>query len=210
MARTVGPLMSLDASGSVANTITFSRWKGRSYVRQLVTPSNPKAPLQLSTRAMMRFLAQSWTPDLTPTQKATWDALAAGDAISPFNAFTRHNLQRWTQFQTPTQSYPATDLGTQSTFTTALDAVGGVRQATITWTTNVLNDGWGILIFRSLTGGFTPARDNLIGIAEQGATGAHTFVDTPLAPDTYFWNFRAFTIFGLLGAAIGEQTAVVL
>jgi len=209
MARTVGPLMSLDASGSIANTIVFSRWKGRSYVRQLVTPANPKSPLQVSTRAVMKFLSQRWTPDLTSAEKATWDALAAADAISPFNAYTRANLQRWTQFTAPSQAYPATGAGTDPTFTALPSSVGGVRQATISWNNNVVNDGWGMLIFRSLTTGFTTARDNLIGAAWLGAAGVVTFVDTPLVPATYFWNYRWFTLQGELSAQLGQTTAVV-
>lgn len=209
MARTVGPLMSLDASGSVAGTLTYSRWKGRSYVRQLVTPSNPRSVLQVSTRAVMKFLSQAWTPDLTSVEKATWDALAAADAISPFNAYTRENLRKWTQFASPGQNYPVPGTGTIPTFTSLPAATGGVRQATIDWTVNVLNAGWGLLIFRSLTTGFTTARDNLIGIARLGTGGAGTYVDTPLEPDTYFWNFRSCTIDGAMSAELGEVTDVV-
>ena len=41
MAKVSGPLFSVDASGSYAGSLVFSKWKGRNYVRQLVTPSNP-------------------------------------------------------------------------------------------------------------------------------------------------------------------------
>lgn len=210
MARTVGPLMSLGASGSVANTITFSTWKGRPYVRQLVTPSNPKSPLQLSTRAIMKFLSQQWTPNIDAAEQATWEALGAADAISPFNAYTRENLRRWTQFTAPGQASPVTLTGTLPTWTTLPDATGGVRQATITWDLNTLNQAWGLLIFRSTTGGFTPSRDNLVGVAYLATLTADSFIDTPLVPDTYFWNFIAFTSDGLKSAALGQQTAVVL
>jgi hypothetical protein len=208
MARTTGPLMSLDASGSVANTIVFSRWKGRSYVRQLVTPSNPRSDLQVSTRAMMRFLSQAWGLDVDPAEQATWAALATSDAISNFNAYTRENLRRWTQFTAPGQANPVGATGTVPTFTTAPDATGGVRQATITWDVNALNDGWGLLIFRSLTNAFTPARDNLIGVGTFG-TDPGTFIDTPLEPDTYYYNFRSFTDDGKMSTAIGQKTATV-
>lgn len=51
--------MSLDASGSVAETITFAKWKGRNYVRQLVTPSNPRTAGQLATRSILGTLAKA-------------------------------------------------------------------------------------------------------------------------------------------------------
>ncbi len=48
--------MSLDASGTVAGTITFSKWKGRNYVRQRVTPANPQSEMQRTYRASMAGL----------------------------------------------------------------------------------------------------------------------------------------------------------
>lgn len=40
MAKVTGPLMSLDASGTVGKTAVFSKWKGQNYVRLRVTPMN--------------------------------------------------------------------------------------------------------------------------------------------------------------------------
>jgi len=209
MARTVGPLMSLDASGSLAKTITFSRWKGRSYVRQLVTPANPRSELQLSTRAMMKFLSQNWTPELTAGNKATWEDIAASLAVSPFNAFIKTNLARWTQFTGPTKQTPVGAAGTAPTFTTLPLAGNGVRQATITWDLNALNNAWGLLIFRDPVTGFTTGRDNLIGIGLLKTLTADQFIDTPVEPGTWFYNFRTFTDTGTISAALGEDSAVV-
>lgn len=209
MARTVGPLMSLDASGSIAGTIVYSKWKGRNYVRQLVTPSNPRSPLQVSTRAMMRFLSQQWTPELTAPQKATWEDDAAALAASPFNAYIQTNLQRWTQFTSPSKETPVAATGVVPTFTTLPDVTGGVRQATVAWDINALQDAWGLLIFRAGTTLFVPARDNLVGVALLKILTADTFIDTPLEPGAYFWNFQSFTDDGVKSASLGEQTAVV-
>lgn len=208
-AITLGPLMSLDASGSVAGTITFSKWKGRNYVRQLVTPANPRSALQVSTRAIMRFLSQEWTPNLSTAEKATWDALASSDAVSPFNAYTRENLRRWTQFTAPGKSSPVGETGTQPTFTSPPASTGGVRQVTIAWTPDVLNDAWGLLIFRDPVTAFATARDNLVGAAFTDSAGAKTFIDTPVEPGTYFYNYRTFTDDGALSSEIGETTATV-
>jgi len=59
MAKVKGPLMSLEASGSIANTIVFSIWKGRPYVRQLVTPSNPSSAGQIAVRKILGSLAKA-------------------------------------------------------------------------------------------------------------------------------------------------------
>lgn len=57
MAKVGGPLMSLEASGSVAGALTFAKWKGRQYVRQLVQPSNPQSAAQETARNAMRVAA---------------------------------------------------------------------------------------------------------------------------------------------------------
>ena len=208
MARTVGPLMSLEASGSVAKTLTYSRWKGRPYVRQLVTPANPRSPLQVSTRAIMRFLSQQWTPGVTALKQATWDALAKMDSISPFNAFVRENLRQWTQFLPPSEATPITRAATLQTFTSLPAATGGVRQVTIDWTTLLINAGWGLLIFGPGVGAVTPARDNLAYCALSGA-GAQSAVLTPVAAGTWHYNFMSFTNDGKLSTALGDVTATV-
>jgi len=201
--------MSLDASGSVAGTIVYSKWKGRNYVRQLVTPSNPQSPLQVSTRALMKFLSQMWTPELDTTNKASWEDDAAALAVSPFNAFIKTNLQRWTQFTSPTKETPVAATGTPPTFTTLPNTTGGVGQVTIGWDLNALNDGWGLLIFKSATPAFTPARDNLVGVALLKILTADTFIDTPVEAGTWYYNFRSFTDDGVLDVALTERTVVV-
>jgi len=53
MAKVTGPLMSLDASGTVGNTITFSKWNGKNYVRHRVIPQNRKTDAQASSRTFV-------------------------------------------------------------------------------------------------------------------------------------------------------------
>lgn len=59
MAKVTGPLLSLDASGSVAGTMTFSKWKGINYLRQRVIPSNPRTAGQLAVRSILGTLAKA-------------------------------------------------------------------------------------------------------------------------------------------------------
>ena len=65
MAKVNGPLLSMDASGSVAGAMTFSKWKGRNYVRQLVIPSNPDTAGQQAVRSILGTLAKACTSVLT-------------------------------------------------------------------------------------------------------------------------------------------------
>jgi len=65
MAKLTGPFMSIDASGTFADTLTASRWKGRSYMRQRVIPSNPNTAGQQAVRSILGTLAKACTAVLT-------------------------------------------------------------------------------------------------------------------------------------------------
>jgi hypothetical protein len=84
------PLIS-QASGS-AGPVTASRWKGIPYMRERITPANPNLPLQLDQRARMRKVV-AWYHDLESQVTDFLDLLAAGEAFSGFNAFTKRNVR---------------------------------------------------------------------------------------------------------------------
>ncbi|MBA7527943.1 hypothetical protein ES705_20125 [subsurface metagenome] len=50
MAKLKAPLMSLGASGKLADTLVFFPWKGLNCVREYVIPANPKTALQTAQR----------------------------------------------------------------------------------------------------------------------------------------------------------------
>ena len=77
MAKVTGPLMSLDASGTVGKTATFSKWKGRNYVRLRVTPMNPQTDSQAATRTFLGALGQALSSVLTKAK----DSLHVGSAF---------------------------------------------------------------------------------------------------------------------------------
>jgi len=208
MALVTAPLLSLDASGKVADAIVFSKWKGRNYVRSLVKPANPRSGGQVSMRAMMKFLSQQWD-GLSTADKATWEARADQSIVSPFNAYVSLNLRRWRSFTTPTKVDPAAEVGLVATVGTQT-VTGGVRQVTISTDISVgLESNWGTLIFKGLTG-FSTSFSNLIAVnLNQVLTTPATFVDSPLVPGTYFYNFRLFTDDGVIGVEEGEDSGVV-
>jgi hypothetical protein len=97
MAKVTGPLLSLDASGSVASTITFSRWKGVNYVRQRVIPTYSNTFKQSAIRDLIKKATQAWQSNATisPTTidasyKAEFATAASGMAMSGFNLFVRN------------------------------------------------------------------------------------------------------------------------
>lgn len=202
MVKVLGPMFSFEASGTIGNIATFSKWKGRPYVRQRVVPANPQSALQVATRAMMRFLSQAWA-SVGSTPQGTWEDLAAAAQVSPFNSYVGRNQQRFREFQAPSQSYPAAETGTQPVAT--LDsATGGPSYIDLAFTITTLNDVWGCMIFRSPTGSFTPSRANCIAVVPIDATGAYVYTDSNLDAGTYYYDAKFFTAEGALGADEGE------
>lgn len=205
MVKVLGPMFSFEASGTIGNIATFSKWKGRPYVRQRVIPANPKSVLQVSTRAMMQFLSQRWV-SMGATPKGTWDALAAAGQYSPFNAYIGRNMQRWREFQSPSQTYPAPETGTQPV-AVLTSAVGGASYADLLLTLTTANNVWGCALFHSLTGTFTPSRANCIAVIPFSATVTYTV--SGLAAGNHYFDAKFFTTEGALGADEGEVTCAV-
>lgn len=207
MVKVLGPMFSFEASGTIGNIATFSKWKGRPYVRQRVIPTNPKSALQVSTRAIMRFLSQAWV-GVGATPQGSWEELAAAAQVSPFNSYISKNAMRWREFQAPSQTYPAAETGTPPVAT--LDsAVGGPSYMDLTFTITTLNDVWGVAIFRSPTTTFNTSRANCIAVIPVDATGTLVYTDSGLAAGNYWYDARFFTTEGLLGAEEGEVNGTV-
>lgn len=59
MAKVSAPFLSLDASGTVASTLTASKWKGRNYMRLRIVPANPQSPNQQLTRGYLGAIGKA-------------------------------------------------------------------------------------------------------------------------------------------------------
>lgn len=204
MVRVYAPALSLDASGTIGNAMVFSKWKGRNYVRERVVPANPKSGPQVGVRAMFKFLAQIWD-GLTTVNKATWEDRGDQLVASPFNGFVSYNQKRWRNFLGITKEDPAIDTAFSGTMG-ALSCTGGVRQVTVTQAVTAAGNGWGLAIFRSPTGTFDTAFSNCIAVLPFDGTNDIVYVDTPLAPATYYYDTRPLTDDGVLDAEVGEQS----
>ncbi len=94
MAKTKGPLFSLEASGSVAKTIVYSQWKGRNYVRQHTIPLNPQSPAQVNVRAAMTLLVAAWQGEIQGT-KDSWNTYGKLTNLSGFNAYVSRGMDQY-------------------------------------------------------------------------------------------------------------------
>lgn len=91
MAKTTAPLLSLGASGTIAKTAVFSKWRGIPYVRQHVIPANPNTAGQQATRNVFRTMSEAWK--LMPTLGVNpWNAFATGRPFVGRNAFIGQNV----------------------------------------------------------------------------------------------------------------------
>ena len=198
MVKVTAPAMSLAASGTLAKALVFSSWKGRAYVRERVIPSNPKSGGQVGVRAMFKFLTQIWD-GLSDANKATWENRADDMVVSTFNAFVSYNCNRWRNFQLPSAEDPAAETGTAPDGATGV-ATPGVRSMTLVITDGGNAPDWGYAIFRSLATSPTLAFDNCVAVVEWSGAATTTWIDTPLAPDQYFYNYIGFLLTGLKGA----------
>jgi len=74
MARLTAPLLSLAASGTIGDAITFSSWKGIPYARTRVIPANPNSVGQQEARGVFSTLNEMWKrmPQLARDPWQTW------------------------------------------------------------------------------------------------------------------------------------------
>jgi hypothetical protein len=86
MAKPTAPLLSFGALGTIAKTVTFSKWKGRAYVRQHVIPANPQTAEQTLTRNAFSFANSAWKIG-GPLLRAPWDRFATGQVLTGRNEF---------------------------------------------------------------------------------------------------------------------------
>jgi hypothetical protein len=91
MAKISGGLFSLSASGTLADTLTFSRWKGIPYARTRVIPANPQTTDQTQTRDVFSFL-QALYKRLPAIGTEPWIASAVGNPLTPINAIIKANI----------------------------------------------------------------------------------------------------------------------
>lgn len=102
MAKVSAPFLSLDASGTVAGTLTASKWKGRNYMRLRIVPANPQSPDQQVTRGILGVIGKAAHAVLTsfadsvhvgsPFFTAARDGAPSGQSWISWLQMTEHAL----------------------------------------------------------------------------------------------------------------------
>ena len=90
MVKVKGPLLSVGAHGSIADTINYSKKKTGQQARKYHKPSIAPTGAQRGQRRITEFLLAQWQ-NMTPTQKASWEtnATASGLKLPGYHYFLR-------------------------------------------------------------------------------------------------------------------------
>lgn len=203
MAVVKAPLMSLDATDSLGKAITFSKWKGRNYVRKLVRPANPRSGLQVGMRSGFRFNSTKFA-GLTTTNKANWLIQAKKRKITALGAMQSFNQVRLRQNKGPVND-PTTVAGAVEAAPTAVAATAQPKSVVITWVDSVGAADFCTFIYMSTTTGFTADVSNLIAVI---AHGVQTFTKPKLTTGTpYYFLVGGSENGGTLGTRAAQVTA---
>lgn len=190
--KLTGPFMSLEASGSFANTITAALWRGRQVVKKKPNPRQPRTVAQRIARARIGHLKAFWR-NLTDINdeliQEEWAAFNPDPSISAFNYYIRWNLERYAAGLAP-KYFPTfnSSNGDQNQY---VGVTPGIRQ--IAWTSNETNANETVFgtrwYLQTVLG--TPAPNELVWIS-----GSTYFLGSPysvvlkyIEPGTYYlWS----------------------
>lgn len=181
MARTTGPLLSMDASGSVGNSITFAKWKGRNYVRRYAIPANPRSTAQVSIRAAMQMYTSLYKANESEVI-AAYDAIAQSLKISPFNAYTRAGLKAWKSSVLVFPDASEVAIGANSA-NFGIIGVAEPRGITWSWSESVTGTpiAWLLCVREAADPGYATQ------YAVFGSATASSYMQTGLKPATDYW-----------------------
>lgn len=207
MASVKAPLMSMDASGTIAGAITFSKWRGRNYVRRHAVPSNPKSGLQVGIRSVFAFVTQHYD-QLSSAQQVAWAGLAAADNITELNAYVRDAIRLARRNLGWRVSPDAENTGTPSAPGTPT-ATGQPRTVVVDWVEpDPYTDIQCTAVYMSTTSGFTPDISNLVEVVEPFDDAA-TIIGLTTGT-TYYFKVRHVSNNGELGTLTAELSAAAL
>jgi hypothetical protein len=207
MALVTGPLHSDSASGTLDGSLTYSKWKGRQYVRTCVTPTNPRSAKQRGVRGMFAFLAAAWKA-IGGTAQATWATLAAADTVSNFNAYMKANMKSWVAGTGVSEATPAAKSSSANTVASKT-ATGGTRAITGTVTPTAATAAWGIAIFAGTSTG-TLSWTDCVAVVPVNGTSAVAFNITGLTAGTYQLTAAVVNTDGVVGTLATALTGIAV
>lgn len=194
MVKTKGPALSAQALGSLADTITFSKSKGRSYLKYNAKPKDPRTPTQTGRRVWFKGLANAWKI-LASGLKDTWLNAPNPKNVSLYNVYMQINLDRIDRGEWPSAAYPWTGGGSVGGFA-PLDVTEGPRHVRIKVTQTGIQQNWLFVLYRGPPYGGASELENTIWVITRRTTATFTYIDAPLPAGGYGYKFRAISLQG--------------
>jgi len=143
MGKVTAPLLSFDASGTIAKSVTFAKWRGINYARQRVVPANPDSAAQQETRNTFAWLNNVWRYLPAEVQEA-WTEYASGQPFTNRNAFIKFNLSDL-RSEADLTNYIMSPSAKSGPVGGTLTLTPGDDQVTIALVAPTLPDGWSIV-----------------------------------------------------------------
>lgn len=78
------PVLSIDASGTFAKSITFSKQKDKNYAKVYTISDNPQSPKQTNIRTAYSLIIDAWNK-LSAVKKELWDDVARPLELTALN-----------------------------------------------------------------------------------------------------------------------------
>lgn len=185
-------MMSLQASGTFAGTLTFQDRRGTPTVYLKQKKPKRQATKAIRVRLWVRSLMQAW-PGLSPADQASWEALRKHDHESLINIYLAENIKNIWEEQpvgkTPTIG-PINDPGFPAPFM----GIGANRHTEVIHQLAAVQDNWFHTLHRNTATPFTQGLANLVHVVEVADTDARTFVDTPLDPGDYWYKQVTYSV----------------
>lgn len=143
MSKVTAPLLSFDASGSIAKTQVYASWKGRPYVRRYVKPANPQTTEQTVTRSLFRWLNDIYK-FYPGSAVAAWQAYADSLRITDRNAVIKQNLSNM-RGDTDLANMIISPSAKSGLIAADITLTAGTEQITVALTPPTLPTGWAVV-----------------------------------------------------------------
>lgn len=196
MAKIIGPLSSVIASGHFDTKLIYSHLHGRPYTKRYRKPRNPRTQWQTGNRALIPFITAQWQT-LTTTQQKSWTELSDALNLTPYHAYLKGNQSLWPDFIAPIKD--AENPGT--------DTPGLLLDLSTYYETNQVllrarmipaNDCWGVIYFMDYVTYPDKAVNRAVGIRPIDAGGNAWYTHRNMNPGIYYYGFAHFTFRGTM------------
>ena len=187
MAKVTAPLLSFSASGAIAKTQVYSRWRGIPYVRQHVIPSNPQTADQSKTRNVFSWVNGVFKLMSTDAQ-APWVGYSKGKPLTSRNACLKFNVAAL-RSATESDDFVASPGSGGGQALASASAANSAGTVTVTATVPTLPAGWTVTnVTAMLMPQVNPQTDTAyITMTETDEATPFAPAFTDVAAGTYDW-----------------------